>query len=200
VRAVASWRSGLNLKPRLAQGSDWALNPNLASPTAAVAAAAKGGEWQHPGDLQGTFHSTAQRALSHVSMWAQHMGAWARQAASSSAAAAAPAAAAPAGPHAAVSSSSSSSSRGLRGSSVSTQAASTSTPSTAPLSSSSSSSSAAGSIKLYAVVDAAAASPFRSHSPQGSQGLDWSANWGQVLQHMAQRLDWTDPRFSLQVR
>jgi hypothetical protein len=29
--------------------------------------------------------------------------------------------------------------------------------------------------------------------------LDWSANWGQVLQHMAQRLDWTDPRFSLQV-
>jgi hypothetical protein len=56
-----------------------------------------------------------------------------------------------------------------------------------------------GSIKLYAVVDAAAASPFRSHSPKGSKGLDWSANWGDVLQHMAQRLTWTDPRFNLQV-
>jgi hypothetical protein len=30
--------------------------------------------------------------------------------------------------------------------------------------------------------------------------LDWSADWGDVLKHMAQRLEWTDERFNLQVR
>jgi hypothetical protein len=52
---------------------------------------------------------------------------------------------------------------------------------------------------MYAVVDASAPSPFVSHSPKGSTGLDWSANWGQVVQHMAQRLAWADERFNLQV-
>jgi hypothetical protein len=49
------------------------------------------------------------------------------------------------------------------------------------------------------VVDAAARSPFVSHSPKGSTGLDWSADWGDVLKHMAQRLEWTDEQFNLQV-
>lgn len=52
---------------------------------------------------------------------------------------------------------------------------------------------------MYAVVDGAAPSPFVSHSPKGSKGLDWSATWGEVVQHMAQRLAWADERFNLQV-
>lgn len=101
--------------------------------------------------------------------------------------------------------SSSSSSSGGRHSSV-TRAASTGAAATVPPGGSSISSgssggkaSTAGSIKLYAVVDGSAPSPFVSHSPKGSKGLDWSADWGDVVKHMAQRLEWTDERFNLQV-
>jgi len=65
--------------------------------------------------------------------------------------------------------------------------------------SSSSSVGVAGSIKLYAVVEASAPSPFKAHSPKDTKGLDWSADWGEVLRHMTQRLSWTDERFDLQV-
>jgi hypothetical protein len=53
---------------------------------------------------------------------------------------------------------------------------------------------------MYAIVDTGAPSPFKAHSPQRAGGPDWSSTWGDVLQHMARRLAWTDERFDLQVR
>jgi hypothetical protein len=42
-------------------------------------------------------------------------------------------------------------------------------------------------IKMYAVVDEALVSPYKG------------ATWGEVTRHMAQRLQWNNPRFSLEV-